>query len=104
MIARIWHGRTRASDANAYRDYVMGSGVNELQRTLGNRGVFLLRKLTKTEAEFLVISLWDSFGAIHSFAGGDLEKARYFDQDRKFLLEFEPNVVHYEVLSAPSSL
>jgi len=63
----------------------------------------LLRNVTKTQAEFLVISLWVSLDAIHAFAGEDLGKARYFDQDRKFLLEFEPNVVHYEVLSAPSS-
>jgi len=102
MIARIWHGRTRASDGDAYREYVTASGVRELQQTPGNRGVYLLRKVNAKEAEFLVISLWDSFDAIRAFAGEDLEKARYFDQDRKFLLEFEPNVAHYEVLSAPS--
>lgn len=102
MIARIWHGKTRASDGEAYREYVTASGVRELRQTPGNRGVYLLRNVKETEAEFLVISLWDSFDAIRAFAGPDLEKARYFDQDRTFLLEFEPNVVHYEVLSAPS--
>jgi heme-degrading monooxygenase HmoA len=102
MIARIWHGRTRASDGDAYREYVTASGVKELRQTPGNRGVYLLRNLKKADAEFLVISLWDSFDAIRAFAGEDVEKARYFGQDRKFLLEFEPNVVHYEVLSAPS--
>ena len=103
MIARIWHGRTQASDGDAYREYVMESGVKELQRTPGNRGVYLLRAVREEVAEFLVVSLWDSFDAIRAFAGEDLGKARYFDQDRKFLLEFEPNVVHYEVLSAPST-
>ena len=102
MIARIWHGRTRASDGDAYADYVTRSGVKELRQTPGNRGVYLLRNRKKTEAEFLVISLWASYDAIRAFAGEDLERARYFEQDRKYLVEFEPNVVHYEVLSAPS--
>lgn len=103
MIARIWHGRTPASKAKAYVDYLQVSGVKELRETPGNRGVFLLRRTGAQEADFLVLSLWDSFDAIRAFAGADLEKARYFAKDREFLLEFEPNVAHYEVESAPES-
>jgi len=104
MIARIWHGRTPASKAGAYVDYLQVSGVKELRETPGNRGVFLLRRAGAQEADFLVLSLWDSFEAIRAFAGADLEKARYFAKDREFLLEFEPNVAHYEVESAPESV
>lgn len=104
MIARIWHGRTPVSKAEAYVEYLKVSGVRELQETPGNRGVFLLSKVGPVEADFLVISLWDSTDAIRAFAGADLEKARYFEEDRRFLLEFEPNVAHYEVQSAPRNL
>ena len=104
MIARIWHGRTPASKSGAYVDYLKVSGVKELQDTKGNQGVFLLQKAGLREADFLVVSLWDSYESIRAFAGVDLEKARYFPKDREFLLEFEPNVTHYEVLSAPATL
>jgi heme-degrading monooxygenase HmoA len=104
MIARIWHGRTPASKADAYVDYLKISGIRELEATPGNRGVFVLRCLGPREADFLVVSLWDSMDAVRAFAGADLGKARYFDEDREFLLEFEPNVTHYEVPVAPARL
>jgi len=100
----MWHGRTPASKADAYVDYLKVSGVRELQATPGNRGVFVLRRVGPREADFLVISLWDSMEAIREFAGEDLEKARYFDEDREFLLEFERFVTHYDVPVAPAEL
>ena len=30
----------------------------------------------------------------------DIEKAKYYDEDQDFLLEFEPTVTHYEVCAA----
>lgn len=104
MIARIWHGRTPASKGDEYVAYLKVSGVRELQETTGNRGVFVLRKTARDEAEFLVLSLWESYEAIRGFAGPDFEKARYFAKDHEFLLEFEPNVAHYEVHSAPGKM
>jgi hypothetical protein len=35
---------------------------------------------------------------IHGFAGDDVEQAKYYPEDAEFLLEFEPTVVHYEVV------
>ena len=104
MIARTWHGVTPASKADAYYDYLEASGVKEYRKTRGNRGVFVLRRITGDRADFLLVSLWDSLDSIRAFAGRDIEKARYFPKDREFLLEFEPNVTHYEVLAAPEEL
>lgn len=36
---------------------------------------------------------------IRRFAGEDYEKARYYPEHRKFLLELEPFVEHYEVIA-----
>lgn len=102
MIARTWHGVTPASKADAYYRYLEASGVKEYRRTKGNLGVYVLRRVSGDRADFLLISLWDSYDSIRAFAGDDLERARYFDKDRDFLLEFERNVTHYEVLAAPS--
>ncbi|MEJ7679765.1 MAG: hypothetical protein WKG06_18300 [Segetibacter sp.] len=34
--------------------------------------------------------------SIKKFAGNDYEKARYYPEDEKYLLEFEENVTHWE--------
>jgi len=43
--------------------------------------------------------LWESIAAIKQFAGDDYEKARYYPEDKDFLLELEPAVSHYEILT-----
>lgn len=99
MIARLWRGITRTEDADRYYQYLLETGLKEYRSVPGNRGVYTLRKRGPQQAEFLLISLWDSFDAIRNFAGPDYEKAVYYPEDAKFLLEMEPNVLHYEVLS-----
>lgn len=99
MIGRIWHGSTPVSKAREYRDYVCRTGVVDFLATHGNRGVLVLTRLNGEQADFLVISLWDSFECIGEFAGQNIEMARYYPEDTKFLLGLEPNVHHYEVAS-----
>jgi hypothetical protein len=36
--------------------------------------------------------------SIKAFAGNDVEAAKYYDEDKDFLLEFESKVIHYEVV------
>jgi hypothetical protein len=57
---------------------------------------------TTAKSEFTLISLWDSWDAIKAFAGPDPEKAVFYPEDEKFLLERGPRVIHHEVLSCPS--
>ncbi len=104
MIARTWHGITPASRAEEYFEYLLESGIKEYRATKGNRGVYVLRRIDGGKAHFLLVTLWDSLDAIRRFAGPDLERAVYYPKDKEFLLEFEPNVTHYEVLAAPEKL
>jgi hypothetical protein len=46
----------------------------------------------------VLITWWDDYDAIKSFAGPDPERAVYYPEDDDFLLEKEPNVTHYEVV------
>jgi heme-degrading monooxygenase HmoA len=103
MIARLWHGVTMAAQADEYLDYLNRTGVPDYQATEGNRGVYVLRRIQGDEAHFLLISFWESTEAICKFAGDDLEKARYYPEDQQFLREFEPNVIHYDVLVEPEA-
>jgi heme-degrading monooxygenase HmoA len=97
MIARIWRGRVRKDHADVYRDYVKSTGIAAQIETEGNRGSYLLRRSGADSVEFLVLSLWDSMESIRRFAGESPEKAVYYPEDEKYLLELEPHVEHYEV-------
>jgi heme-degrading monooxygenase HmoA len=99
MIARIWHGITMASDADAYTNYLNQTGLPDYRATEGNQGVTVLRRIEGDVAHFTLISYWESFEAIRKFAGDDIEVARYYPEDKAFLLEFEPHVTHHEVLA-----
>jgi heme-degrading monooxygenase HmoA len=103
MIARFWRGITPKSKADEYLAYLEATGLKEYRVTEGNRGVYVFRRIENDRAIFLLLSLWDSYDAIKRFAGPDLEKAVYYPEDKKFLLELEPNVVHYEILVQPKS-
>ena len=103
MIARIWRGFAREQDKDTYFDYLRKTGLKDYAAVPGNRGVWVLRRVANGKAEFTLISLWDSWDAIRTFAGPDYEKAVYYPEDEQFLLEKEPNVTHYEVLASPDA-
>lgn len=95
-IARIWRGVTSAEQAEAYFEYLMQTGLKDYRAASGNRGVQILRRTFEGKAEFLLISLWESYEAIRAFAGEDIERAVYYSKDKEFLVELEPKVTHYE--------
>ena len=98
MIARTWHGAVPAAKADAYAAYLQQTGVKECRATPGNRGVEVFRRTVGAETHFLFISFWESRDAIRRFAGDDIDRAHYYPEDRQYLLELEPTVIHYEVL------
>jgi heme-degrading monooxygenase HmoA len=102
MIARTWRGVTPESKADQYFDYLMATGVKDLEATEGNQGVLVLRSVSNGQAEFLLTSFWESFEAIRRFAGDNVDIAVYYPEDKDYLLELEPKVKHFEVLHTPS--
>ncbi len=101
MIARIWHGETAAAKSEEYLHYLNETGVPDYRATQGNRSVYVLRRIEGDRAHFLTLSFWDSIDDVKRFAGPDPERARYYPEDEEFLLDFEPEVGHYEVVVEP---
>jgi heme-degrading monooxygenase HmoA len=97
MIARTWRGATKAQDSEAYLEYLHRTGFAEYRKTPGNRGVLGLRRIVNDRAEFLLISLWESEEAIRQFAGSDIDKAVFYPEDERFLVDRDNHVSHYEV-------
>ena len=98
MIARTWRGAVRAGDADAYLAYVEKTGLSNYRSTPGNRGAMVFRRIQGSECEFLILSLWDSLESIEGFAGKDINRAKFYPEDDRFLVNRDLSVNHYEVV------
>lgn len=100
MIARIWKGRTRPADAEAYGDFLHRTAYPDYGGVAGNRGWLLLRRDTPEAVEFTFVSLWESMEAVHRYAGADAERPKYYPEDRRYLIELPETAANYEVAGA----
>lgn len=97
MIARMWHGRTKSVDADAYFAFLQERAIPDYKSVAGNLSVKILRRFDGDVCHFITLTFWDDLETIKGFAGKDVEQAKYYEEDKNFLLEFEPTVTHYEV-------
>src|SRR5215213_6611539 len=98
MIARVWRGATRAEDAERYLEYLDRTGHAEYRRIPGYRHTITLRRVHQERAEFVVMSFWDSLECVRAFAGADLERAVFYPEDDRYLVEREDRVAHFDVV------
>jgi len=98
IICRIWHGRTPRAKADAYAAFLQERAVGDYRSVPGNLKVEILRRDAGEVTHFLTVTHWQSEDAIRGFAGDDLLRAKYYEEDKDFLLEFEPTVAHYTML------
>ena len=98
MIARIWRGATREADAEAYVEYLRGTGLKAYRETPGNQGAWVLWRMADGRAEFLTLSFWESTEAIRGFAGADIERAVFYPKDDRYLVERDTTVRHFQVI------
>ncbi|HEY7489184.1 MAG TPA: hypothetical protein VH912_32400 [Streptosporangiaceae bacterium] len=96
-IVRVWRGATRSSDGDAYERYLDGTGFAEYKATEGNRGVFLTRRDIDGKAWLCCVTLWESMDAVRAFAGDDPERAVFYPEDDRFLVDRELTVSHYTI-------
>jgi heme-degrading monooxygenase HmoA len=98
MITRIWHGRVEIAKAAAYRTFLNTRAIPDYQSVAGNLSVHILERREGDVTHFITLTFWQDMDSIKAFAGEDVEVAKYYPEDKDFLLEFEPQVVHYEVV------
>ena len=99
MIARFWHGRVPLATAEASAAFLEARAMPDYRSVPGNLGAYALRRDDGDVAHFMTLSWWESEAAIRGFTGDDPLKAKYYPEDAGFLLEFEPEVVHYALAS-----
>jgi len=94
----MWHGRINTSNAQAYREFLNQRAIPDYQSVAGNISVHVLERQEGEVTHFITMTFWTDMDSIKGFAGNDPEVAKYYLEDKDFLLEFEPTVVHYEVV------
>ena len=99
MIARRWHGRVPAAKAEDYLRLMLDVGLADYRSTEGNRGAWCLHRRVGDIVHVEMFTLWDDLEAIDRFAGEGVVKAKYYAFDADYLLELEPEVTHFKVIS-----
>ena len=100
MIARTWKGAVRSEDANDYAAYMRATGVADYAATPGNRGAWMLRRDAGDRTEFVMVTLWDAIDALEAFAGEDYDRAVFYPEDERFLIERDRRATHYQVAAS----
>jgi heme-degrading monooxygenase HmoA len=100
MIVRIWHGRVRTENADRYRAFLNARAIPDYGSVPGNEAVYILERTVDEETHFVTMTFWRDELAIRQFAGDKITQAKYYPEDKDFLLEFEPEAVHYEVVGS----
>jgi heme-degrading monooxygenase HmoA len=96
MITRVWHGKTRREDADEYLDFLKRTAFPDYKSVDGNLDVEIWRRPDGDISHFWCVTKWDNLESIRQFAGDEVEKAKYYPEDERYLLEFEENVIHCE--------
>jgi heme-degrading monooxygenase HmoA len=97
IILREWRAEIRRALKQEYVDYVSSTGLPGYRSTAGNLGaVIAARDLDDERAEIVTLSWWKDKESIHAFAGEDIERARYYPEDDRYLLTRPAKVLHYE--------
>jgi hypothetical protein len=89
VIARVWRGATRAADAEAYAAYV--------EQCLDGERALVLQRVDGDRADIATIIYFESLVVVREFAGDDIERARFYPEDERYLVERDLTVTHYDV-------
>jgi heme-degrading monooxygenase HmoA len=96
----MWRGWVRTTDREAYVDYIEGTGMTEYRAAPGNQGAWMVaRDLDDGRTEIVTLSFWTSRDAIRGFAGDDIERAVFYPEDERFLVDRETTVTHFDVVA-----
>ncbi len=83
-------------------EYTEFMKIRAIPDYIKTKGFIKLTSLKRTDAEFAyfnLITFWTDLDVIKNFAGVDLEKAKYYEEDKNYLIDFPEKVTHYEVFA-----
>jgi len=101
MIMRMWHGWTKAADAEEYDRMLRTEILPGIHHIRGYRGCWVLRRAAGDEVEFVTITTWDSWEAIEEFAGKGRTKSVIDPRADRLLTRHDDTSEHFEATWVP---
>ena len=101
VILRMWRAQSSVEKATEYIQHATTTVFPALRAIEGHRGAYLLRRAVDDAIELVVLTLWESMGAIRKFAGVKPEMAVIEPEARAILASFDESVTHFEVIHCP---
>ena len=102
MISRHWRGLANPARADEYVQHLRSDTLPKLSNIPGFISASILRRNITQGVEFLVVTNWESIGAIEQFSGRDPEVAIVPAEVREMMLDYDRRARHYEVLALTS--
>jgi heme-degrading monooxygenase HmoA len=99
MVARVWQGRTKPEHFDKYTQFMKDRAIPDYKSTEGFVKLTFLRRRDEDFAYFELITFWQNMEVIKNFAGDDHDKAKYYPEDKKYLIDFPKEVIHFEVFA-----
>jgi len=98
MIARIWHGWTKRSDAQTYENMLRSEILPGIaaRKVNGYRGAELFILEDGDEVEFVTLLRFDSMNGVKEFAGHDESKPVIFPKAEALIARME-QARHYRI-------
>jgi heme-degrading monooxygenase HmoA len=94
---REWRAEIRRALKDEYVAYVKATGIAGYRQIPGNLGAIVATRDIDTErAEIVTLSWWENESSIKAFAGSNINRARYYPQDDRYLLTRPETVQHYD--------
>ena len=101
MIARVWQARTTGPQtAEKYHQVFEAEVLENLRGIDGFYGAYLLARQDHRSVHIKTLTLFESLDAIKRFAGDDHEREHVTPAARATLLDSDPSVRHFDVLTA----
>jgi len=99
MISRHWRGLAKPLHADDYVQHLRSKTFPELAKIPGFISAAILRRNVQRGVEFLIVTNWESIGAIEHFAGRDSEIAVVPETVQNMMLDYDRWARHDEVLA-----
>ena len=99
MIARIWHGWTKAVNARAYEQMLREEIFPAIasRKIGGYRGAELFIREDGDEVEFVTLLRFDSLDDVKQFAGADEGKPVIYPKAESLLIRMDERSQHYHI-------
>ncbi|MEM1448207.1 MAG: antibiotic biosynthesis monooxygenase [Planctomycetota bacterium] len=66
----------------------------------GLRHLYFTRRDEGDVSRFVLVTIWESIDAVHEFTGPNADRAKYYEEDERYLLELDETARNYRVFHA----